>query len=146
MIRRLQPWELEDALPLARAFHAETGIGGAFCPERFLATIQAPNAVVVGYWHNGTLVGLLAGVIAPHFITTDILAQESMWFCVPDHRGLESLKMFKAFEQWAAEKGATAISMVSLERLSPPSVEKFYLKRGYAKVEAHYLKFLSPNK
>lgn len=140
-VRQLYPWEREDVIPFAERFHAEAEIGGTFDPEALMRTIKAVPSTVIGLFEGGKIVGALAGVITPHFLTTDNLAQELMWYVSPEHRGcLDAAKMLTHFMKWAQESGATAISMVALES-SNPSVGKLYKKKGFKAVETQFLKF-----
>jgi GNAT superfamily N-acetyltransferase len=143
-VRRVNVWERGDILPLAAAFHAETGIGGTFDGNRLMATVQANKSLIVGLYHNHTtLVGIMVGFMGSHFLTTDTLAQELMWYVMPQFRGhRQAVKMFTEFEAWAVAEGATAISMVSLTT-SGDSVKKLYASKGFREVESHHLKFLS---
>ncbi len=138
--RRLQPWEMPDIISLASAFHAETGIGGTFNGDRMLSVLAVSTSCVVGMFKSDTLVGVMIGVVAPHFMTDEVMANEVMWYVMPDHRcDPKSLGMLRAFEEWAKECGATSITMVNLA--SNPGVKKLYSKMGYTETETHHIKF-----
>lgn len=141
-IRPLYQWETEDVVPFAERFHGEADIGGVFDPTALMRTLQAVKSTVIGLFDDeGKMVGALAGVITPHFLTTDHLAQELLWYVAPEHRGnLKAGKMLSAFMEWAKDNGATAIAMVALNK-SNDSVGKLYIKRGFKSVETQFLKF-----
>jgi hypothetical protein len=143
MTRIINPWELEDVIPLAQAFHAEAKIGSTFSPERFLRTISQPGVVVFGMHVLGELVGCFVGSLAEQYLTTAIVAQEMMWYVKPEHRGNgQVFFMFDGFEQWAAKHNVEAIIMVNLTD-GNPRVRKLYASRGYREIESHHIKFIS---
>lgn len=139
-IRRLGPWEEEDLLPLAQQFHAEAAIGAEFHRAACLANWRSlPNRVAFALFKEGELVGVLAGFIAPQFMTGVMLAQEMFWYVKPEHRGgTAGVRMFQEFEKWATEQRAYGIVMASLA--DNPPVAELYKKRGYRHIESHYLK------
>lgn len=141
IVRRLHPWEIEDVLPLAEAFHAEADVGSTFSAEIFTGTLRRNEHVAIGAFVNHMLVGVLVGVLVQQTMTVARMAQEIMWYMLPDHRGNpDALKMFDAFESWAASKQANVISMVSLA--GSTTVTKLYERKGYKAVETHHLKFI----
>ena len=140
-IRRLGPWEEEDILPIAEQFHAEAHLGGTFDPSFCLAAWQSlgTQRAAFAMFKDGQIVGVLAGFIAPQFMTGVMLAQEMFWYVKPEHRGsLSGVRMFQEFEKWATEKQAYGIVMASLA--DNPPVAELYKKRGYRHIESHYLK------
>lgn len=139
-IRRLGSWEEEDILPIAEQFHAEAQIGATFHREACLANWRSLGTrVAFGLFKGDDLVGVLAGFIAPQFMTGVMLAQEMFWYVKPEHRGsLSGVRLFQEFEKWATEKQAYGIVMASLA--DNPPVAELYKKRGYRHIESHYLK------
>lgn len=144
-IRPLGSWEEEDILPIARQFYEESQVStgttvGGFSDERCLMNWRSfPLRHAVGLWEDGELVGVLAGFIAPQFMTGEPLAQEMFWYVKKEHRGaLASIRMFEAFENWAAQCGCYGIMMASLSHA--PGVEALYKRRGYLHIESHHLK------
>ncbi len=141
IVRRLHPWEIEDVLPLAEAFHAEANVGSTFSAEIFARTLARNDYVAIGAFVNHMLVGVMVGIFVQQTMTVAKMAQEIMWYILPEHRGNpDAAKMFDAFEDWAKVKGADVISMVSLA--GNPTVAKFYERKGYKAVETHHLKFI----
>jgi GNAT superfamily N-acetyltransferase len=141
IVRRLHPWEVEDVMPLAEAFHAEADVGSTFSAEIFAGTLMRNEYVAIGAFVNHMLVGVMVGVLVQQSMTVARMAQEIMWYILPEHRGNpDAAKMFDAFEDWAKVKKANVISMVSLE--GNPTVTKFYRRNGYKAVETHHLKFI----
>lgn len=140
-IRFLGPWEEEDLLPLAKQFHAESNLGATFHPEACLANWRSLRfrAAIGMFTEKGELVGVLAGFLAPQFMTGVLLAQEMFWYVKPEHRGgLTGIRMFNEFEKWAQEKKAFGIVMASLTQ--GEGVAELYKKRGYVHIESHHLK------
>lgn len=143
-IRLLTFWEVHDTMELARMFHAEAGFGAPFCPEAYQGTMSLPDVCAVGmFLHDGArveLVGALVGLVSRHFMTEDVLASELMWYVLPDYRGLGgAVSMVAMFEEAVRARGATACSMVELEKFLGAGA--LYTRLGYLKTESHYLKF-----
>lgn len=151
MIRRLQPWELDAALPIARAFHAESGLGSDFDASHFMAGLENWSASGSLYLcassPDGRLSnvhGCLCGILAPHFMTGEVLANELFWFILPEHRGgKDAIRMLDDFEAWAREHGATHLIMASFARGTPETVNRLYQRRGFDPIETHHLKPLN---
>lgn len=142
-IRHLGPWEEEDMLPIAQQFHAEANLGGTFDPAFCLAAWRSlgTQRAAFALYKGDQVVGVLAGFIAPQFMTGALIAQEMFWYVLPEHRGsISGVRMFHEFEKWATERKAYGIIMASLA--ANPSVEELYKKRGYCHIESHYLKLL----
>lgn len=93
---------------------------------------------------DGTPVGLIAGMLAPHPFNPGLrLASELFWFVAPEYRGSRAgLLLLLAFDSWAEQEGAHAVHM-ALEAGSPVN-DRFLTKRGYRKAEVHYLRDVLP--
>lgn len=145
--RQLFSWELDDLELIAKAFHAEAGLGGVFSVENWRNHISAlylsGSLGAFGVFDGGNLVGALVGQISPHTMTSEVIASELFWYILPLHRGGASgIRLLDEFESWAKAAGATIIIMANLEQ-GADKLERLYSKRGYKQIETHHLKWLS---
>jgi RimJ/RimL family protein N-acetyltransferase len=146
-VRKLRPWELHDLTPFAEAFHGEAKLGGEFSEEVFIHQMaslgQAGRLGAFGIFKDDDrLVGVLIGTIAQHFLSPVLIAQEIMWYVLPEFRqGSGSIRLVKEFENWAKELGAFAIVMASFKGTdSDDRLSAIYEKRGYSLIEQHFFK------
>lgn len=146
MIRRLQPWEISDIIPVAKAFYEQTKLGSPF-DEHFFAenlhTLSAQGRLFVSAKvSNGAIVGSLVGMLVLNMMSGELMAQELFWYVMPEHRGgIDGIRMLADFEKWASEVCATQIIMANfhLEQTSDP-VAALYEKRGFTSIETHHIK------
>jgi GNAT superfamily N-acetyltransferase len=103
----------------------------------FGSLLQHHSVVSLVAEENGVLVGMVAGMIQPHMLYGEITATELFWWAEPSARPT-GLKLLKAFEELARERGAKKVLMIA------PSarVEKLYQRLGYRHHEAVYEKSL----
>lgn len=145
-VRRLRPWELADTVPLAGEFHAAAKLGGEFDSGIFIDTMaslgESGRLGAIGLFCGDNLVGVLLGMIARHFLTDHLIAQEIMWWVTPDARnGSHGIRMVAEFEKWAKEFGASAVIMASfVETDGDDRLSAIYEHREYRKVETHFFK------
>jgi GNAT superfamily N-acetyltransferase len=79
--------------------------------------------------------GMLAFFVYAHPLSGELLADELVWWVEPEARGA-GIELLKRVEAMARSMGATKMQMVTPdERLG-----KLYERRGYHKIEVHYLK------
>ncbi len=147
-VRKLRPWELEDIIPLAQAFHLAANLGGEFSEEVFINTVAKlgyeGRLGLFGIFddEDDRLVGVLIGTIGQHFLTTASVAQELMWFVCGQYRGgTAPLRLVKEFEKWAKGLGAAAIIMASFNGTDGDDrLPAIYERLGYSLIEQHFFK------
>ncbi len=88
------------------------------------------------------LKGIIAGILSRSiFNNKEIFAQECMWYVSKDRRdGKLGIELWRAFEDKAKELGANKIIMIHMDNLNGNSMEKLYDRRGYKKLEWHFIK------
>jgi len=133
-------------LALAREFNAKLNFVD-FSANKALAFIysaQAPMSeqFLILLMSDNEPVGFLAGLLfSPPFSDT-LLAAEVGFYIRKEHRGTrKAVEMLKAFEDWAAAKGARFSSLVS-QGASDVDPSDFYIKLGYAPIEETFVKRL----
>jgi len=81
--------------------------------------------------------GCIGCLFYPHYFTGELTAQELFWWADKD-----GLKLLKAFENLAKEKGAKSIAMITLHGLNPERVGGLYERMGYFPLEHTYIKVI----
>src|ERR1700688_3375752 len=108
-------------------------------PDNFLVftrgLIQNPAAkVLVAEDANGLLVGVLAILLSPHYLSGELVAVELIWYVEPEHRGQVSLELF-----WAAEHLAKKLGAVRMQFTAPnEQVGAIYKRLHYTQLEVGY--------
>lgn len=110
-------------------------------PEQMaiLATnlIEDEGGTVLVLERDGVLMGMIGLVCTPHFLSGDMYAGEVFWWVTPGQRG-DGVRLLRAAESWAIERGATALQMIApTER-----VGRFYDRLGFTRTEISYQKAL----
>lgn len=82
-------------------------------------------------------VGMIGLYCAPHFLSGDLSVGEVFWWVDPDQRG-QGVRLMRAAETWARERGAVAMQMVAPD----DRVGALYQRLGYQPVERTYLRVL----
>ncbi|HMF95098.1 MAG TPA: GNAT family N-acetyltransferase [Vicinamibacterales bacterium] len=103
---------------------------------RALATrlITDPLGIILVAERDGALVGMLAALIYPHFLSGVRAAGELAWWVDPAARGTIGVRLLKDLERWARDLGAETLDMIA------PSlrVERMYEHLGYEPIERTY--------
>lgn len=139
MVKQATPDDFPSILEMGRRFHEfSPWRDRPFSDEATLEMLhritESDDAVL---FTNGT--GILGGVVAPIYFGGGVVAQELFWFA--DKGGRELLD---AFEQWADDKGASGVLMISLamDEKTDERMGKIYERRGYRLRERNYYKGL----
>jgi len=109
---------VEFMRPIVEAWRSEANpdqFGFEMDADRFLETLRdlanTPDAVLILLGHEGRCVGFMGGVLFDSPVNRDKCVQDKYWFVLPRHRGRSVVKLKKALEDWAREKGATHLLM-----------------------------------
>lgn len=112
-------------------------------PENFTKFTQGlignPCAkVLVAEDLKGFVVGVLAILFSPHYLSGELVGVELIWYVEPEHRGQMSLELF-----WAAEKLAKKIGAVRMQFTAPNErVGAIYQRLHYTQLEVGYQRSL----
>jgi Acetyltransferase (GNAT) family len=98
--------------------------------------------VIIGIFEGPVPVGVIGGLCVNDVNDDQLVASEMFWYVLQGHR-VGGIKLVKAFETWAKEKGAKRVSMVHLCGDNAATLGKYYQKIGYVPTELHYLKALA---
>jgi GNAT superfamily N-acetyltransferase len=151
MIERLTTAQLPELEPGAREFYASSTVLRYLDPARFIeiwtAFLSSGNAAIFAARNGagekpGMITGAIGGIVHPDlYDAARLVADEFFWFARPDHRGA-GVALYRAFEQWARERGASEIQMCHLIDSMPAKVARFYMSAGFHAVEVRYSKDL----
>ncbi|WKW49509.1 hypothetical protein [Rhodomicrobium lacus] len=136
VVRQASEADAARFVELALRFYAEEGARRADprALARFaFAQIFERNRVLLAA--KEPAVAVLAGMIAPHYLTGEPTAFKTAWYAQPGARGYGA-SLLRAFEAWAIEKGATRLlvagrmprTLTLLERLRFQPLETVYAK------------------
>ena len=91
---------------------------------------------------DGKAVGILAAIMTSVWYSPSTkVAQEMMWWVNEEYRGtIASIKLIKAYENWAREQGAQIIAMCDLVIEGHEPVGTTLNKLGYEMSERTYIK------
>jgi GNAT superfamily N-acetyltransferase len=144
MIRLATIEDLPRLEACAREFYASSKFLDRFDLARFVGAwelwITAGMGAVFLAEENGEVIGALGGMVYPEPYSGALIATEFFWFVRDGHRGGPGLRLYKAFEQWAREKGCAHIRMVHLMDSMPEKLTKVYARLGFEAAEVHYTK------
>lgn len=131
-------------LDMGKRFFDASGYGDRMefhfgsCKRFFQLLIQSHVLLVYGE----KPVGMVGAMVHPAFFNSkELYACELFWWVNPDARGVGG-ELLDALEKAVKDKGASHLSMLSLERLDPEKVGEMYKHRGYSPVEHSYMKEL----
>jgi GNAT superfamily N-acetyltransferase len=148
MIRQLPPTALSLTRDIAFSFFEESQLPGELNFDYWIGRwqsliIELDMGVIFVYESEGKIKGILGGIAARCSMTGDLEAIEAFWYVYPEVRGKPaSIKLLKAFEDWAKERGAARVKMMHLSILNPISMREIYLRMGYSPLESAYSKNL----
>lgn len=147
MIRLLQKNELSRVHKLGQWFFTAAKRPGAFNPVAFdrmwSALFDQGLALFLIAEQEGAVVGAFGAVVHEDYLSGQKTASEMFWVVLPESRGTLGLRLFNAFEAEAEKRGAERIMMIHLEHLTPDSLRKLYVRRGYRVIEQTYEKVLN---
>lgn len=145
LIREAIPNDVERIVEMGRKFF----LSGPYRaqledrPESFMkfttALVGNPNArVLLAEDAEGFVVGVLAILISPHYLSGELVGVELIWYVEPEHRGQASLELFWAAEKLAKEMGATRMQFTAPNE----QVGAIYKRLHYTQLEVGYQRSL----
>jgi GNAT superfamily N-acetyltransferase len=147
-VRRATFNDLPQYRAVAREFVAAlpitpiVGISDEGIDNFLVRAIDNPD---IGVWlaeRDGDIIGICGALVYPiYFNPQHTIAQELWWWLTPAARGGSAAKkLLRTIEDWAAEKGASALSMIALDNQNGERVGNFYLRSGFAPMERTYVR------
>jgi GNAT superfamily N-acetyltransferase len=146
VIREATCEDLPELTVLARSFAAATRWYGElnalhFCIvwEQLLESGAGSAWVLV---RDGTIVGAIGGIAFPDMFSGDLVATEAFWFVRPDEGRGGGVRLYRALEHWACERGCVRLRMAHLTNSMPERVAQMYRLMKFEAVETMYQKEL----
>jgi hypothetical protein len=120
--------------PTGFAFPFDPG----YADRLFFSHLIAPHHCALVSEVDGLIQGVLLAVAYQHRFGPVWLADETVWWIDPKHRGSAAPRMLDAYETWAREQHCAFAGMAGMGE--DPDVAKLYVRRGYRVAETHFLK------
>lgn len=142
MIREAGLDEIYLVAVMAKNFENHTKhvkVDPKYTTESYQRMIALGEGVIFVLEEDGIIVGGIGGAKIPDLHWPRVIAIETFWFILPEHRG-PGIKLKDRFEKWALDEGCSGVDMVHLVDSHPDILEKLYERDGYSLVEKHYLK------
>lgn len=137
--------DLPRLVALAEEFYASSQHLEGFRLDVFSATwsqlLGSGIGVIFLQEEGDDVLGALGGVAYPDPNSGALMATEFFWFVRGDRRG-GGLRLYRAFEGWARDRGCRQIRMVHLLDSMPEQLQRLYTRLGYQAAEIHYTKGL----
>jgi GNAT superfamily N-acetyltransferase len=102
--------------------------------------VSDPTCAVFVAEQYGTVVGMIGVVSFAHHLSGAAMVGEVAWWVDPEARG-SGLALLRRAEQWARERGATAMQVAAP---GGSDVGRLYERRGYRLVETTYQRPVAP--
>ena len=136
MIRRATTADLEEVVEQGRAFLA-------YSPHRWIeldeiAFEAAAEQMITG---NGAIFlaedGFIGGILVPCYFNPSVTFASELFWYAPNGGGQELLA---AFEEWARESGADAVTCSGLADSHERAIRRVYGRAGYHTSEIAFMK------
>ena len=114
--------------------------------ERMFKQLQdlgKDKAIILLAENDSKIVGILACMLEYSLMGVEDTAIEMSWWVSPEARNSRiAIKMIDAFEYWGTKLGVKRFVLSSMENEHAKSIDKFYLRKKYIKMENSYLKVI----
>jgi len=78
----------------------------------FVTLMSSQNCLLLVAERGGDVIGAVAGFVAPHWFSDDLVANEYGVFILPEHRGgLTAVRLARAYIQWGKMMNAKLIQI-----------------------------------
>jgi GNAT superfamily N-acetyltransferase len=90
---------------------------------------------------GGAIVGMIAGVLIEYYFCDETLVADEALFVSRSHRGgAVAIRLIRAMEQWAFEKGARELCLSISTNVCPQMTGQFYERLGFTPMGGVYKK------
>jgi len=100
----------------------------------FDATVKYPSRFCMIYAKDGDKpIGGILGKITEQYFSGDLVASDFGMFILPEHRGGSCfVRLFKEFEKWSIDNGATSIMVGHTTGVNTENAQGMFLRLGYS--------------
>jgi hypothetical protein len=135
-------------LEMGRAMHAESpryqglGFDAEKVWHRAWHTVDTGGAFVAV--KDGRIVGMVAGYVVENWFGGDNIASDYVFYLIPEERriGRSAFLLWRAFEAWAAARGARDIAPGTTTGVDAEGTARFFMKLGYTPTGGVFFKRL----
>lgn len=146
MIRPILTYELPLIYPIGHAIWEEGKLPGAYINEIFRKSWEQLYALNMGRifaaFKGDELVGAIGILTYNDLNDGKLVAIEAFWYVFKQFRnvGAYGVRLLKAAEAWAKERGVCRMAMANLVALNDPHMQRLYEKLGYVPLDRTYIK------
>lgn len=149
MIRAAIPQDIQFLVPMAEQMHAESPFYRNIPFDRgdmrdFLVKMvgNTDNFCVLVSEVEGRIVGMFAACLCFYYFNQKKCYSGDIGFYVdpPSRGGRHAFALIRAYELWAAERGAWPIRLGESTGINPDVVDVFLKKMGYTASSKSYMK------
>ncbi len=145
-IRLLTSAEVPFLLEGARSFFGEGNLIGKLDEAHFVKTLRGYIDSGIGFIlvaGNPPFRGSIAGVVFPDFATGKPRCMEFFWYVPKEERGIVGLRLLRAFEVEAKNRGADHVLMMHLVAGQEEKFTHLFTRLGYTLREQVFAKQLT---
>lgn len=147
-IRLAQASDEGVLLNLGRAMHAESRFAHYPLQEDKVkglvdAALKDPKGrcILLAESASTGVAGMLGGYVLPLFFTDALIAQDQLFYVLPQHRGSSAaVKLLMGFERWAQNRQVTEININMSVAIDMARFDRFMKHAGYRSCGQNYFK------
>lgn len=140
----LQDWP--QIIKLATAMHAESRFSKSILDEEklrkfFLNQLNSPLAAcfLVAHKSDGIVVGMLVGFVTELFFSHQLVAQDIVFFVLPEFRGTSTaVRLLTVFRKWAENRKAQELNVNMSAAIDMLRFERFMTHMGFSKCGTNF--------
>ena len=137
---------LSDIIDLAFSMQQETDFQAVpFSADKLALSVMRmvvdnPRGFgVIAYTDEGAPAGMMAGGVSDYMFSHGSVANDYVWFVLPEHRGSRTaLKMLNMFKVWARANGATELYVGVTSDVSKDRTGELLQRVGFDHVGGNY--------
>ena len=139
-VRPARPEEIDGLIAIGRLLYRESAM--AFLPfseekmrrlaDYYFARPETHCVLIAE--QAGEIIGLFAGYITQYLFNSERLAMNTFIYMRPDKRGFASVKLIRAFEGWARDRGVRKIGVGMSAGIKVDRSARLFERLGYAAV------------
>ena len=145
LVRQATLQDLPRLSACGREFYTSSKVLREFNIERFCETwtvlLSNGTGVIFLLCDGEEITGTIGGMAHKDLYSNDIIGQEFFWYVLEESRGA-GVRLYRAFENWAKERGCSRLRMGYLVDSMPEKVGRFYERLGLEADEVVYSKEL----
>lgn len=141
MIRKATRSDVPAMVGMARDFHNASPLASLAFSEKAaaaacMAAVDGGNNLAIILDLNGPR-GALVAHLTTYPLGDALLAKEDVFWIKPEARGPWAIKLIRAYEQWAHDRGA---SMVGMSCFADGRTQKLFASAGFTPAEVNSIK------